>query len=548
MAEAVQAAPVPPPPAAAAMPLPKTEPLSYWDLVGKQFRKNGPAVISTYLIVLLFLVSTWAPLLCEGRPLIWHKDGETTYPLLRWVLAPTESVWSVEYLFNYFIMLTLALPLVWLVLKFVSPIEKIQKSRRWIQRCWMIVASLLLSFIPFLSPGSYERNAREDELAAHPDQKTVTVWHLRRRWKLDPPEYLAGREKLNPEKGDYAIFPPVAQDPLQQSSEILNPPGTYVLFEAKKYCVIDRGYFKYVDANIPYVSMETEIQSGGGTELKIPNQPEKVIFRLTDPKIKIEDGKRAWIYGSVERNATGGFDFNIEGVRPQVPPITVQHWLGTDEQGRDVLARLLHGGRISLSVGLVAVAISALLGIFIGGIAGYYRGWVDILVSRIIETVICFPTFFLIITIIAVMDERNIIIVMVVIGVTGWTGLSRLVRGEFLKLSEQDFVHSARALGCTNTRVMFRHILPNAMGPLLVSLAFSIAGAVEIESSLSYLGFGAPPPIPSWGEMVRQGMAHVMEGCWWLMFFPGFLIFLTLCVYNMAGEGLRDAMDPRLRK
>jgi peptide/nickel transport system permease protein len=135
-----------------------------------------------------------------------------------------------------------------------------------------------------------------------------------------------------------------------------------------------------------------------------------------------------------------------------------------------------------------------------------------------------------------------------VIGATGWTGLARLVRGEFLKLADQDFVHAARALGCPSLRIMFRHILPNAMGPLLVSLAFSVAGAVSIESSLSYLGFGAPPPAPSWGEMVREGMSHIMEGAWWLMFFPGFMIFVTLCVYNLAGDGLRDAMDPRLRK
>jgi peptide/nickel transport system permease protein len=160
----------------------------------------------------------------------------------------------------------------------------------------------------------------------------------------------------------------------------------------------------------------------------------------------------------------------------------------------------------------------------------------------------CFPTFFLIITLIAVMEQRSIVLVMVVIGATGWTGLARLARGEFLRLAEQDFVHSARALGCSPLRTMFRHILPNAMGPVLVSVAFGVAGAVGTEAGLSYLGFGVPPPAPSWGEMVRQGMDHMADGVWWLMWFPGLVLFLTLCVYNLAGDGLRDAMDPRLRK
>ena len=221
--------------------------------------------------------------------------------------------------------------------------------------------------------------------------------------------------------------------------------------------------------------------------------------------------------------------------------------LGTDKDGRDVLARMLHGARISMSVGFIAVGLATLLGIFFGALAGFYRGWIDIGISRLIEMIICFPTFFLILTIVAMIEQRSIFHIMLVMGITGWTGVARLVRGEFLKLSDQDFVHSARALGCGNGRLMFRHILPNALGPVLVSVAFGIAGAILTESSLSYLGFGAPPPTPTWGEMISQGKEYLDEA-WWLLVYPGLAIFLTVTVYNLAGDGLRDAMDPKMRK
>jgi len=222
------------------------------------------------------------------------------------------------------------------------------------------------------------------------------------------------------------------------------------------------------------------------------------------------------------------------------------NWLGTDSQGRDVLARMLHGARISLSVGFVAEGIAVLLGVFFGALAGFYRGWVDIAISRFIEIVICFPTFFLILVIIAYFETRSIFLIMAVIGLTSWPGIARLVRGEFLRLSELEYVQSARALGTSNMRQMFRHILPNAMGPVLVAGAFGVAGAILTESALSYLGFGAPPPMATWGEMISQGNANI-EAAWWLIVFPGVSIFLTVTIYNLAGDGLRDAMDPKMR-
>jgi peptide/nickel transport system permease protein len=222
------------------------------------------------------------------------------------------------------------------------------------------------------------------------------------------------------------------------------------------------------------------------------------------------------------------------------------HWLGTDEIGRDVLCRMIWGGRVSLSVGIVAVAIYVVLGIIIGSIAGYFRGWVDLLISRLIEVVICFPAFFLILTIVAFMQRSSLYSIMVVIGITSWTGIARLVRGEFLRLVDQEFVLAGRALGYSSTRLIFGHVLPNALAPVLVSATFGVAGAILTESGLSFLGLGISSPTPSWGAILANGRENLFRAPW-LIQFPGLAIFLTITAYNIVGETLRDASDPRLR-
>lgn len=223
------------------------------------------------------------------------------------------------------------------------------------------------------------------------------------------------------------------------------------------------------------------------------------------------------------------------------------HWLGTDDRGRDVLARMLYGTRISISIGFVAVGLAVIIGIVLGALAGYYGRWVDIIVLRFIEIVLCFPSFFLILALIAYLSP-SIYNIMIVIGLTGWTGIARLVRGEFLKLRESDFATAARAAGLRDSRIMFRHLLPNALAPVLVSATFGVAGAILTESALSFLGFGVQPPTPSWGEMLKQSFGLVNSGVWWLVVFPGFAVFITVTAFNLVGDGLRDAMDPRLRQ
>jgi peptide/nickel transport system permease protein len=240
------------------------------------------------------------------------------------------------------------------------------------------------------------------------------------------------------------------------------------------------------------------------------------------------------------------YDPNFIDLKAVLMAPSGEHLLGTDPLGRDVLSRIIYGSQVSLKVGFVAVGLATLIGLLVGALAGYYGGWMDQVLMRLVDLMLCFPAFFLILAVIAIL-EPSIWNIMVVIGLTSWMGVARLVRAEFLSLREREFVMAARALGASDARLIWRHLLPNALAPVMVSATLGVAGAILTESALSFLGLGVQPPTPSWGNILTAGKDNI-EIAWWLSLFPGLAILVTVMSYNLLGEGVREAIDPRLKE
>ena len=258
-----------------------------------------------------------------------------------------------------------------------------------------------------------------------------------------------------------------------------------------------------------------------------------------DPDIDAPAGETTTVL-----RAPVAFSPNSIELAQRLSPPQGAHVLGTDDLGRDVLARLIHGARVSLTVGFMATAISVIVGSFLGALAGYYGRGVDWVVSRLIEVVLCFPFLFLVLGIVALF-RPSMYTIMIALGLTSWTNEARYVRGEFLRIRDIEYAQAARASGAQDARIIFHHLLPNALAPVLVSASFGVAVAILTESALSFLGLGVPLPTSSWGSMLSAARDHI-EYAWWLVLFPGVAIFTTVAAFNIIGERVRDALDPRV--
>jgi peptide/nickel transport system permease protein len=236
-------------------------------------------------------------------------------------------------------------------------------------------------------------------------------------------------------------------------------------------------------------------------------------------------------------------DPNAIDLASRLAPPGAHHRFGTDDLGRDVLARMLHGARVSLAVGFCATGLALIVGSFFGALAGYYGGAIDWLVSRVIEVVLCFPFLFLVLGIVALF-KPSIWTIMIALGLTSWTSEARYIRGEFLRVREMEFAQAARASGARDARIIFRHLLPNSLAPVLVSASFGVANAILVESALSFLGLGVAVPMASWGSILSVAQTYI-DYAWWLVLFPGLAIFTTVAAFNVIGDRFRDALDPR---
>lgn len=248
--------------------------------------------------------------------------------------------------------------------------------------------------------------------------------------------------------------------------------------------------------------------------------------------------------------------YNVEksSLRIRYQPPSLEHPFGTDDLGRDMLTRLLYGGRISLSIGLFSMLIAVFIGVTIGAMAGFFGGTMDNVLMRFTDMMLTIPRLFLLIIMAVILRGINwpylqeaggIVAIILVIGVLSWMGIARLVRGSFLSLREKEFVEAARSVGLSNFRIILRHILPNAISPVIVAATLGLAGAIISESGLSYLGFGVQPPTPTWGNMLRNAQDEMLRGHMWMAIFPGLMIFIIVLSINYMGDGLRDALDPR---
>jgi len=460
---------------------------AYADIVWKEFRKNRPARRMLAVLGALVLVAILAPAIASNQP-FWFKERDQL--LFPWFIALFNPDSGIDFVFNVALMVLLP----WMIGAWI--LDAAARRAAMPGRRRVLFASLLWAGEMLFATGVLAMLKGESVWVRYLSKGMVAALGIALAWGL-----------FQRRTGGFARLPRGAIRSLFPFAILMI---LLAIFGIPRDKYFDRDFKKDQVGN-----------RGAGIYPPIPYGPQEIDLDIIyKPPLVKKSADSARVHESQT------------------------HWMGTDDLGRDVMVRLLYGTRISLTIGLVAVSIYVTIGIVFGALAGYFGGWVDMLISRLIEIVLLFPSFFLILTLVALIGP-SLYMIMIVIGLTSWPGIARLMRGEFLKQRSIDYVPAARALGASNARVMFRHILPNALSPVFVSVPFGIAGAITIEAGLSVLGFGARPPAPSWGAILSLSFSNYEK--WWLTVFAGLAIFFTMTVFNVVGNGLRDAMDPRLK-
>jgi len=490
------------------------EDLSFGDIVWGQFKKNRVAYSSLWVLILLFLVAICTPLLASGRPFYWSENGVTSFPWFAALFDRNYYENGVDIFFN--LLLVLGIPMFGIFLLRMKQLRTTGLTKRPRRRKLLNEGlGFFAAFLVFFSVLLYVT-----------DGKPYVQYHDKYIESQLYSQLEDVQAAFAQEKKDSSQLSDEQKELISTMNRLnLNPEDLYT--ESQLYSQLE------------------DVQAAFAQEKKdssqLSDEQKELISTMNQLRLKPEElasGKDvSALFAPIP------YAFQKTGFKSLEDP-SWNHWIGVDTAGRDVAVQMLYGIRISLSIGVIAVGIYVTIGIIIGALAGYFSGVIDMVVQRVIEIVMSVPTLIVLLVLIAFIEKPSIYHIMLVIGLFRWTGVARLVRGEFYRLRNLDFVTSAVALGYKPSRIIFQHILPNALGPVLVAATFGVAGAILTESSLSFLGLG-DVSVPSWGQTLSDGYKNT---AWHLILAPGFAIFATVSILNLVGEGLRDALDPKMRK
>jgi peptide/nickel transport system permease protein len=522
---------------------PRTEDtiVTFWDIAKKQYSKNLPAMIALWCVIALIILATAAPLISLNLPFMMKSNIEgapTTFPLFDHMFNRLVFASGVDIFFNLLLFIG---PVWWLfgaALRAAGAAGGDFDKRKLLATAIpfgiVFLFLVLLAFVTHDNPDDPEAIYARDFyrwllVGAVAGLAVTAAAHLRMRGR---PERVVRKQRVWLRFWLFVFFmigftltmtPEWAQD--------LGAPKLDFTAQAKVTMEVeDPDTGELVRRDLEYrTALQVLEKSDRGFAVNPPffNHPDN---KFDDNEVVVARILRTPSLSAEERKE--------RGVSWSAYP------LGTDNTGKDVFSRILYGTRISLTIGIIAVSIYATIGTILGSIAGYFGGKIDLFILFVLQVMICIPGIFLILTIVSVFESRSIFMIMLAIGLVGWTGITRLVRGEFLRQRSIDYVTAARALGIPQRRIIFGHILKNSLSPVLVAAAFGIAAAILTESFLSFIGLG-DTNAPSWGQLLQEGR-NLRKN--WLIFSPGLAIFFVVTVLNMVGDGLRDALDPKLRQ